>query len=109
MEGYELIDSESFNKLANNRYCGILQSFHFQSFTFFIRLLEMVTLYLFKKQQIKIFLMLFMKMEFWMFEAQIKKKLWLCLKALRKIFFNHHMLNNEGKLYWVVKNKKKNP
>ena len=40
----------------------------------------MVTLYLFKKQQIKIFLMLFMKMEFWMFEAQIKKTLWLCLK-----------------------------
>lgn len=33
MEGYELIDSESFNKWANNRYSGILQSFHFQSFT----------------------------------------------------------------------------
>lgn len=35
MEGYELIDSESFNKLANNRYYGILQSFHFQSFIFY--------------------------------------------------------------------------
>lgn len=32
MEGYELIDSESFNKLANNRYSRILQSFYFQSF-----------------------------------------------------------------------------
>lgn len=36
MEGYELIDSESFNKWANNRYSGILQSFHFQSFTFLL-------------------------------------------------------------------------
>lgn len=75
MEGYELIDSESFNKLAN-RYSGILQSFHFQSF-FFIGLLQMVTLYLFKKQWMKITLS-------WkwnsMFEAQIKKTLRLRLK-----------------------------
>lgn len=31
MKGYELIDSESFNKLANNRYSEILQSFHFSA------------------------------------------------------------------------------
>lgn len=47
----------------------------------------MVTLYLFKMQWMKIILMLFMKMEFWMFEAQIKKTLWPVSKALRKIFF----------------------
>lgn len=55
--------------------------------SFFIRLLKMVTLYLFKMQWMKIILMLFMKMEFWMFEAQIKKTLWPVSKALRKIFF----------------------